>query len=228
MIRVLVVSPTPAVRLGLAGLLGAARWGAEPLLGASEEPAAGITVVGQAPGLGRLIEGDGSGLAGVDVVVLDPAPGDLEALPALAGSGGVAPVVLGPVPGDARLAEALSGRAWGYLGRDVGAETLAAAVRAVAEGLTVVEPPLAATWRSPGGRALDGDTLEPGGEELTAREREVLQLVAQGLPNKSIAQRLGISEHTVKFHVAAILGKLGAASRAEAVRLGARRGLIAL
>ena len=61
---------------------------------------------------------------------------------------------------------------------------------------------------------------DPADEELTAREREVLQLVALGLPNKTIAGRLGISEHTVKFHVAAILAKLGAGSRTEAVHLG--------
>ena len=60
--------------------------------------------------------------------------------------------------------------------------------------------------------------------ELTLREGEVLGLVAEGLANKAIARRLGISEHTVKFHVAAILAKLGAGSRTEAVRLGAQRG----
>ena len=65
-------------------------------------------------------------------------------------------------------------------------------------------------------------------EPLTAREVEVLELLAEGLPNKSIATRLGISDQTVKFHVASICGKLGAANRTQAVRLGVRRGLIAL
>jgi DNA-binding NarL/FixJ family response regulator len=69
------------------------------------------------------------------------------------------------------------------------------------------------------------DTLE---EPLTARELEVLELLAEGLPNKAIAERLGISDQTVKFHVAAICGKLGAANRTDAVRLGVRRGLIVL
>ena len=64
--------------------------------------------------------------------------------------------------------------------------------------------------------------------ELSAREREVLQLMAQGLPNKIIAARLSISLHTVKFHVASILAKLGAGSRTEAVTLGARRGYVIL
>ena len=65
-------------------------------------------------------------------------------------------------------------------------------------------------------------------EPLTAREREVLQLVAEGIPNKQIAQRLRISEHTVKFHVSAIMAKLNAASRTEAVTTAARRGLLLL
>ena len=65
-------------------------------------------------------------------------------------------------------------------------------------------------------------------ETLTARETEVLELLAEGLSNKAIAARLGISDQTVKFHVASIGGKLGAANRTEAVRLAIRRGLIAL
>ena len=65
-------------------------------------------------------------------------------------------------------------------------------------------------------------------EPLTHREIQVLELLAEGLPNKAIAVRLAISDQTVKFHVAAILGKLGAANRTDAVRLAVRRGLIAL
>jgi len=65
-------------------------------------------------------------------------------------------------------------------------------------------------------------------EPLTRREREVLQMLAAGLGNKEIAARLNISDHTAKFHVASILGKLGAATRTEAVALGIRRGLVLL
>jgi two-component system nitrate/nitrite response regulator NarL len=65
-------------------------------------------------------------------------------------------------------------------------------------------------------------------DPLTARELEVLELIAEGLPNKGIAGRLGISDQTVKFHVASISGKLGAANRTDIVRRAARRGLIAL
>jgi two-component system nitrate/nitrite response regulator NarL len=63
-------------------------------------------------------------------------------------------------------------------------------------------------------------------EPLTPREIEVLELLAEGLPNKAIAARLGISDQTVKFHVAAICGKLGAANRTDAVRRAIRRGLV--
>lgn len=65
-------------------------------------------------------------------------------------------------------------------------------------------------------------------EPLTQREIQVLELLAEGLPNKAIAGRLGISDQTVKFHVSSISGKLGAANRTDAVRRAVRRGLITL
>jgi RNA polymerase sigma factor (sigma-70 family) len=71
--------------------------------------------------------------------------------------------------------------------------------------------------------ALDSESLI---EHLTPREREVLELVAEGLSNRAIAERLGNSEHTVKFHVSSLLGKLGAVTRAELVGIAIRRGLI--
>ncbi len=74
-------------------------------------------------------------------------------------------------------------------------------------------------------RDLDDDEII---EPLTAREIQVLELLAEGLPNKAIAGRLGISDQTVKFHVASITGKLGAANRTDAVRRAVRRGLITL
>jgi DNA-binding NarL/FixJ family response regulator len=113
-----------------------------------------------------------------------------------------------------------AGAARGWLARDASAEELAAAVRAVAAGLDVVGPGVAP---APG-----RGELAPGESPLTEREREVLQLVAAGLPNKGIARELGISEHTVKFHVGALLSKLQAQSRTEAVSIAARRGVLAL
>lgn len=74
---------------------------------------------------------------------------------------------------------------------------------------------------------LVGDE-SPLPEPLTAREIEVLELVAEGCPNKAIADRLRISDQTVKFHLASIIGKLGASNRTEAVRLAVRAGLITL
>ena len=78
----------------------------------------------------------------------------------------------------------------------------------------------------PRAEAIDDD--EPLPERLTPREIEVLELVAEGWPNRAIAERLGISDQTVKFHLASITGKLGAANRTDAVRRGVRAGLITL
>jgi DNA-binding NarL/FixJ family response regulator len=74
----------------------------------------------------------------------------------------------------------------------------------------------------------DGEAEPAAPEALTSREIQVLELLAEGLPNKGIAARLGISDQTVKFHVASISGKLGAANRTDAVRRAVRRGLISL
>ena len=113
----------------------------------------------------------------------------------------------------------------GVLPADVAPAQLLSAVSAVAQGLLVLQPgkqPLAAA--STQSRNGEPELFEP----LTPREKEVLQMLASGLGNKQIAARLRISEHTAKFHVASILGKLGASSRTEAVSLGLRRGLILL
>ena len=75
----------------------------------------------------------------------------------------------------------------------------------------------------------DEDGLaEASVEPLTPREVQVLELLAEGLPNKAIAARLGVSDQTVKFHVASVCGKLGAANRTQAVRVAVRRGLVSL
>lgn len=87
----------------------------------------------------------------------------------------------------------------------------------------VVAPP---PWSDAADGPANAQDAPP--EPLTSREREVLALVAEGLPNKAIAATLGISDQTVKFHVAAIIGKLGAANRTDAVRLAVRRGLVVI
>ncbi len=102
---------------------------------------------------------------------------------------------------------------------------IVAAIEAAAAGLVVLDPAgIEPLLRAP--HAVSSSAAEALVEGLTPRELEVLQLLAAGLGNKEIASRLAISEHTVKFHVAAIMGKLGAASRTEAVTLGIRHGLI--
>ena len=118
-------------------------------------------------------------------------------------------------------------RAWGILSVDSSAEELVAAVRALNEGLLVGTPPLMEALLVDGS-AIQAPAADKLIEPLTERESEVLQLLAQGLPNKQIAGSLGISEHTVKFHVSSLYGKLGATNRTEAVRIGVQSGLILL
>jgi len=115
-------------------------------------------------------------------------------------------------------------RGWACLARDADGDQIDLAVRSADAGLVLLDLPLATTSLS----APVAVAAVQGTEPLTARELQVLQLVAQGLPNKGIARRLGISENTAKFHVASLCGKLGASSRTEAVTLAARRGLILL
>jgi DNA-binding NarL/FixJ family response regulator len=126
------------------------------------------------------------------------------------------------VPGPEAAAWALRSGALGVLRRDAEPERLAAALRTCAEGLAVWDPELLAA-------ALPADppSARPGGD-LTPREREVLELLARGLSNKAIAEALSISEHTAKFHVNALLSKLGAQSRTEVVVRAARRGWLTL
>jgi DNA-binding NarL/FixJ family response regulator len=105
----------------------------------------------------------------------------------------------------------------GVLPVDATPEQIGLALRAVAADLVVVPP-----------EAIHRSQPTAVGAALTARETEVVRMIAAGLANKEIAYRLGISEHTVKFHVSALLGKLGAASRAEAIAIGVRRGIVLL
>lgn len=146
----------------------------------------------------------------------DAAPGGLG-LSALAEFG--VPVLALCADGPTASALSMAG-ARGCLTRDVEPERLVAAVRAVAEDLIVVDPDFDQHTQTPG---EDAEL-----EELTARERGVLQLLAEGLSNKEIAGRLRISENTVKFHINTIFGKLGVHSRTEAVTRAARLGLILL
>ncbi len=154
----------------------------------------------------RRIAPDGAFVeAEADVLVLDLADG--EKLPADAAGAGRGLLVL---TDDTDIAADMT--VMGVLPRGASASQIAAATAAVAEGLTVRAPvaiPLALS------RPL-----------LTPRELEVLGQIAEGLSNKSIARRLGISAHTVKYHLEAVFSKLAARSRADAVTRGMRAGLL--
>ncbi len=119
--------------------------------------------------------------------------------------------------------EAWNAGARGILRRNATAELLASAIAAIAEGLVVIDPTIAEKL-FPLREPLPARPIE----ELTPRELEVLRWMAEGQSNKTIARELGISESTVKFHVNAILGKLGVQSRTEAVVHATRLGLILL
>jgi DNA-binding NarL/FixJ family response regulator len=120
-----------------------------------------------------------------------------------------------------RVGELVAAGARGVLWRDVDGERLLAAAQAVLAGATVLDEGMAALL-------LERKATQPSGVELTPREAEVLGLMAEGLSNKLIAARLGISDHTAKFHVNAVLDKLGAETRTEAVVRAARQGLLML
>src|SRR5919202_4753118 len=219
-LRVLIVADDPLVRTGLALLLA---------------PQPGSTVVGQTAG-------DADVLAGLrlyhpDIVVWDfgwqstlsapparPEQGESEtALEHLVDlrEAGQAVLVLLADPTDAVAVWTAGVR--GLLLRDVDVATLAIALPAVAQGLVVLDPALALALLP-----LRQPQSPSAVDALTPRECEVLRLLAEGLPNKTIADRLHISEPTVKFPVNAILSKLGAQSRTEAVVRATRLGLLLL
>ena len=211
-LRALVVADYPAVRAGLRDLLE--RSGIEVVRDLAPDDLAAAATSG----------GAGGGFEPVDALVADAGEATADLLERV----DVPVVALVDAPAEV-VRDAAGGAAHrvarGFVRRDVSGEALAAAVRAVAAGMLVLDPPLAATGL-PAGAAIAPDAA--AAVSLTEREREVLERVALGLPNKGIALELGISEHTVKFHVGSILGKLGAGSRTEAVMEAARRGLLAL
>jgi DNA-binding NarL/FixJ family response regulator len=146
----------------------------------------------------------------------------LEEAPAGAGS-----VALADEPDPAWVRSALRASLSAIIARDAAREDIQLALQAAEAGLVLLHPTSASGLIQPSSLHHTRDnTTEEFAEELTARESEVLRLVSMGLGNKEVAGRLAISEHTVKFHLSSILGKLRAGSRTEAVSLGIRRGLI--
>jgi DNA-binding NarL/FixJ family response regulator len=217
-IRTLVAAASPVVRAGLEALL---------------TRSASVTVVGASSGesLADDIEAHEPQVVLLAVDSSDrspPAVGSLITLSPDAASRSPAVVLMAPSPTIAWTADAVRAGARGVLPRDASAEEIVAALEAAAVGLATMPAELAMELAS--GTRTSVATRERSGstQPLTRREIEVLGMLAEGLANKNIAARLQISEHTVKTHVASILTKLDAFSRAEAVAIGARRGLILL
>jgi two-component system, NarL family, nitrate/nitrite response regulator NarL len=211
-LRVLIVAEDPLVRAGLAGLVAA-------------QP--GCLVVGRAESSDELASAIETYRP--DVLLWDLGWNPRPVQERLSGVAPVAAPLVVLLPDAAHAAAAWAAGARGLLRRDVEGARLVTGLVAVTQGLGVVDPEFIPALASPAGA---DEAVGHGAfallEELTPRELEVLHLMAEGLPNKTIALRLGISEHTVKFHVNAILGKLGVASRTEAVVRATRLGLILL
>ncbi|HET6443440.1 MAG TPA: response regulator transcription factor [candidate division Zixibacteria bacterium] len=213
-LRLLVVASDPLARAGLATLL-------------ADRP--GFQIVGQ-------IEGGGSLQDEIDVYQPDLIVWDLGWDPqeSLAWLEDLEPTMTPHLPAeeigivalvsdDETANSAWSAGARGLLFRNTTGDRLLAAISSVAGGLAAIEPELIDSIMPAG--TLDEPVLI---EDLTPRELEVLQLLAEGLANRAIAQQLGISEHTVKFHVNAIMKKTGAQSRTAAVMRATRLGLVVL
>ena len=214
MIRVVLLAPTAALRAGLRALL-------------SEDDE--IEVVAEAAAFAEL-ETDGGALipADTDIILADP---DVVEVASLAEylTQVESPIGLLLLTDDSQTVQVFTGlplRAWGLLPFDASEEELLAAVHALYQGLLVGEPTLIQPLL--GHVMVSAEAPDARVAELTERETEVLQLLAQGLANKQIALHLDISAHTVKFHVSSIYTKLGVTNRTEAVTFGARLGLVIL
>ncbi|MFP8963061.1 response regulator [Streptomyces nanhaiensis] len=213
-VRVLVVDDQAVVRAGFAAIVDA-----EPDLSVVGEAGDGATAVELTAELGP------------DVVLMDirmPGMDGLTATRLIAGGpSGARVLVLTTFDLDSYVFEALCAGASGFLLKDARADDLLAAVRVVASGDGILAP--AVTGRLIAAFAQGGPVRPEAGEaleRLTPREREVLLLVASGLTNAEIGERLGVSTGTVKTHVNALFGKLGLRDRVQATILAYDTGLI--
>jgi len=225
MTRVVVAAASSFAREGLEALL-ARDPGLEVVAAVSPGAALAVALDGGAPDVLLVEIGAESGAtlaAALPRELFDHTPGPSSA-PAV--------VLLAEAASAAAAADALRAGVRAVLRWDAAPDEILAAVHAAAAGLVAVPadlatglvgPPGPARPAGPGRRAGDPDT-----PALTPRELEVLAMMAEGLGNKTIARRLGISDHTVKTHVAGLFARLGASTRTEAVALGVRRGLVVL
>ncbi|MFJ1753986.1 response regulator [Kitasatospora sp. NPDC088134] len=209
MIRVLVVDDHPVVRRGLRAMVedlpGVTSVGEAADGAAALDLLAGLPA-GQRPDVVLMDLQMGAGMHGVE------ATRRLTALP-----DPPAVLILTTYSTDADILAAVEAGATGYLLKDAPPEELAAAIHATARGETVLAPPVAA-------RLLG--RVRAGRPSLSPRETEILQLLAEGLPNRRISKRLFISEATVKTHLVHVYDKLGVDSRTAAIAAGLTAGLI--
>jgi DNA-binding NarL/FixJ family response regulator len=207
MIRIMVVDDHPIVRQGLVSVL---------------EDEDDLEVVGEARS-GREAVNQVQRV-GADVVLLDlemPELDGVDAIPLLlAARPGVEVLVFTAYDTDEKVLGAIKAGARGYLLKGASSEDIARGIRTVYGGGSYLEPRVASKLLA----EVSSPRRAAGG--LSEREREVLRLVADGLPTKQIARSLSITERTVKFHVNSIFHKLGADNRAQAVALAAQRGLL--
>jgi DNA-binding NarL/FixJ family response regulator len=201
--RVFVVASTPVTRAGLRSMLAGLEGTDVQVVGEATSPT------------------DPPALPEAEVVLM--ADEELLEEAAVAEDGTQALVLISEDDHAVSRLRALPLRGWGLVPPDAPPEEIAAAVSAAAQGLIVLPKSLTA-------RLLQGSatSVEELPEPLTAREREVLELLGRGLSNRLIGQELHISEHTVKFHISSLYAKLEVGNRAEAVSQGARHGLISL
>jgi DNA-binding NarL/FixJ family response regulator len=205
-IRILLADDHPVVRDGLAAMLAT-----QPDFEVVGEAGNGAEAVAEAARLRP------------DVVLMDLEMPDLDGIEAIrrlrAADPSVQVVVLTAFDTDERIVGSLQAGAQGYLLKGAPRAEIFTAIRTVSAGGALIPPVVAS-------KLLRQVRAAESADALTARETEVLSLVASGLANKEIAARLSISERTVKFHVSAVLSKLGAKNRTQAVRLAREMGVV--
>jgi two-component system, NarL family, response regulator YdfI len=214
-IRVFIVAASPLARSGLQQLLASPEI---ELVGSAVDLDSAAGLLSEPEADPDVIVVDASRDSGANAANLSVTSSDIGA--------DIPIVVLEPADNAATGSDLLCHGARAVLPAGVSPAELIAALRAVTSGLIVLHPTtIAAIPRAAVNTSRSTDEwIEP----LTKREKQVLQMLAAGLGNKEIAAKLNISDHTAKFHVGSILGKLGVSTRAEAVAMGVRRGLVLL
>ena len=205
-----------AVRIAVAATSAVRRSGLESIIRGQPE----LHLAGSFGGVARLLSFARS--TEVDVMVIDA---DTIRDLLLAPRSDAAIVLLTEVSDARSVSRLLRSGVRAILSRESDPDHVLSAIYAAYDGMVLLSTPSAESLAGVyGDRPLELDPELP--EEITSRETEVLRMLAEGLVNKDIASRLGISEHTIKFHISSILDKLGASTRTEAVTLGIRLGLI--